>query len=195
MTIEEKLQHFTTYTIEEAHNRCDAMLSEYTAAMEQVFQEHVETKKRQEDLEIKTETERLVRENNKRFSDEQIEIRKKLSHKQAELKDKLFVEIKDMLARFSETPEYHKLLVKELREALSFAKGEEVILYVDPSDAERVVSLEVEVGAPITISSYPFLGGTRAVLPGRNILIDNSFETKLAEEKEKFQLKGVTGRE
>lgn len=195
MTIEEKLQHFTTYTLDEARNRCDSMLGEYTAAMEQVFQAHQETKRRQEDLEIKTETERLVRENNKRFSDEQIKIRKMLGQKQTELKDKLFVEVKDMLARFSETPEYHKLLVKELRAAVAFAKGEEVILYVDPSDAERVVSLEVEVGAPITISSYSFLGGTRAVIPGRNILIDNSFETKLAEEKEKFQLKGVTGRE
>ena len=195
MTIEEKLQHFTTYTLDEARNRCDSMLGEYTAAMEQIFQAHQETKRRQEELEIKTETERLVREKNKRFSDEQIKIRKMLGQKQTELKDKLFVEVKDMLARFSETPEYHKLLVKELREAVAFAKGEEVILYVDPSDAERVVSLEVEVGAPITISSYPFLGGTRAVIPGRNILIDNSFETKLAEEKEKFQLKGVTGRE
>ena len=100
-----------------------------------------------------------------------------------------------MLARFAETPEYHRLLVKQLREAVEFAKGEELILYVDPSDAERVVSLEVEVGAPITVSSYSFLGGSRAVIPGRNILIDNSFVTKLAEEKEKFQLKGVTGHE
>lgn len=193
--MEEKLQHFTTYTMEEARNRCDAMLSEYTAAMEQVFQEHAETKKRQEDLEIKTETERLIRENNKRLSDEQIQIRKTLSQAQSELKDKLFVEVKDMLARFAETPEYHRLLVKQLREAVEFAKGEELILYVDPSDAERVVSLEVEVGAPITVSSYSFLGGSRAVIPGRNILIDNSFVTKLAEEKEKFQLKGVTGHE
>ena len=40
-----------------------------------------------------------------------------------------------------------------------------------------------------------FTGGSRAVIPGRNILIDNSFETKLAEAKEDFQLKGGAGRE
>lgn len=195
MTLEEKLQHFTTYTMEEARKNCDVMLEEYRAALEKVFQEYQERKMRQENLEIKAETERIVHENNKRFSEEQIEIKRTLSQRQKELKDKLFVELKDMLARFSETPAYHKLLVRELKEALAYARGEEIILYVDPSDAERVMSLEVEVGAPITVSSYSFLGGTRAVLPKRNILIDNSFETKVNELKEEFQLKGGSGHE
>ena len=83
-----------------------------------------------------------------------------------------------MLARFAETREYHQMLVKQLREAREFAGGEEIILYIDPSDAQYQYSIEAEVGAPVTVSTYSFLGGTRAVLPGRNILIDNSFETK-----------------
>ncbi len=190
MTTEEKLQHFTTYTMESARRNCDNSIREYTEALEKIFKEHQEAKRRQEDLEIKTETERLIRENNKRFSEAQMMIKGTLSQRQRELKDKLFVEVKDMLARFFETPEYHRQLVKELKEAVAFARGEEVILYVDPSDAERVMSLEVEVGAPVTVSSYSFTGGSRAVIPGRNILIDNSFETKLAEAKEDFQLKG-----
>ena len=195
MTTEEKLQHFTAYTMEEARKNCDNSIREYTQALEQIFKEHQEAKRRQEDLEIKTETERLIRENNKRFSEAQMMIKGTLSQRQRELKDKLFVEVKDMLARFFETPEYHKRLVKELKEAVAFARGEEVILYVDPSDAERVTSLTVEVGAPVTVSSYSFTGGSRAVIPGRNILMDNSFETKLAEAKEDFQLKGGAGRE
>lgn len=195
MTIEEKLQHFTTFSMESARKNCDDMLKGYEDAMEKIFQEHQEDKERQEELELKTETDQLFRENNKRFSEEQIQIRRTLSHRQDELKEKLFVEVKDQLARFAETPAYHQLLVKQLREALAFAGEEEVVLYIDPSDAERRTSLEVEVGAPITISSYSFVGGTRAVIPGRNILIDQSFETKLAEEKEKFQLKGGPGRE
>ena len=158
MTVEEKLQHFTTYTMEEARKRCDAMLSEYTAALEQIFQEHQETKRRQEDLEIKTETDRLVRENNHRVSQTQMEIKRTLNQQQSELKDKLFSEVRDMLARFAETPAYQKLLIKQFKDALAFAKGEEIILYIDPSDAARRSSLEVEVGQMITVSSYPFLG-------------------------------------
>ena len=65
MTTEEKLQHFTTYAMEEARHKSDVMIREYTDAMEKIFQEHQEKKRRQEELEIKTETDRLVRENNK----------------------------------------------------------------------------------------------------------------------------------
>ena len=70
-----------------------------------------------------------------------------------------------------------------------------MFLSIDRSDADRRTSLVVEAGAPITVSSYSFMGGTRAVIPGRNILIDNSFETKLAEAREKFQLRGGTAYE
>ena len=93
MTTEEKLQHFTTYAMEEARNKSDAMIREYTDAMRKIFEEHQEKKRRQEELEIKTETDRLVRENNKQFSEEQIEIKRTLSKKQDELKEKLFVEV------------------------------------------------------------------------------------------------------
>nr|WP_330394648.1 hypothetical protein [Lachnoclostridium sp. An131] len=190
MTTEEKLQHFTMYAMEEARNKSNTMLREYTDALEKIFQEHKEKKKRQADLEIKTETARLVSENNKQASEAQIEIRRMLSKRQAELKDKLFVEVKDMLARFAETREYHQMLVRQFREAMEFAGGEEIILYIDPSDAQIQYSIEAEIGAPVTVSTYSFQGGTRAVLPARNILIDNSFETKIAEAKEHFQLKG-----
>lgn len=195
MTTEEKLQHFTMYAMEDAREKSDSMLREYTEALEKIFREHQEAKRRQEDLEIRTETERLVRENNKQFSEAQIEIRRTLSRQQEELKNKLFVEVKDMLARYAETREYHQMLVKQLREAVKFAGGEEVILYIDPSDAHNKYSIETEVGAPVTVSSYSFLGGTRAVLPGRNILIDNSFETRLADARERFRLKGGTDHE
>ena len=190
MTTEEKLQHFTMYAMEEARNKSNAMIREYTDAPEKIFQEHQEKKRRQADLEIKAETVRLVRENNKRFSEEQIEIKRTMSKRQAEIKEKLFVEVRDMLARFAETREYRQMLVRQLREAIEFAGGEEIILYLDPSDAQSQYSVEAEIGAPVTVSTYSFLGGTRAVLPARNILIDNSFETRLAEAKEHFRLKG-----
>ena len=195
MTIEEKLQHLMQYSMEEARKKYDGVLLEYTNTMEEIFQEYQENKKRQENLEIKSESEHLIRENNKRFSEEQVKLRRTLSSMQEELKEKLFVDMKDRLARFAESSDYQRLLVRQLKEAIAFARGEEVILYIDPSDAERKTSLEVEAGAPITVSSYSFMGGTRAVIPERNILIDNSFETKLAEAREKFKLRGGTAYE
>ena len=46
------------------------------------------------------------------------------------------------------------------------------------------------VSVTLTISAMPFLGGVRAVIPEKNILIDNSFETLLNEERENFIFHG-----
>ncbi len=193
--MEDKLEHFLKYTMEDTRKKCDSAVEAYREALEEAFEEHKATKARLEELELKTESESIIRENNKRFSQEQIRIRQNVSHRQAELKNKLFQEVEAELAAFRGTPAYNELLVKELKEAVAFARGEKVFLYVDPSDEERIPLLESEVGMLVKVSSSPFMGGMRAVIPGRNILIDNSFETKLTEAKESFRLKGGSSHE
>lgn len=190
MTLEEKLEHFASFTMEDTQGKCADEVEKYRAVLEKEFAEHKETKLRMEELELKTETERIIRENNKHFSEEQIKVRRKISRRQSELKNKLFEEVEKELSAFRKTPAYRELLVKYLKEAILFARDEKVILYVDPEDAELVPCLEEEAGASVTINAASFMGGMRAVIPGRNILIDNSFETKLAEKKENFRIKG-----
>ena len=190
MTTEEKLQHFTTYAMEEARNKSDAMIRKYTDAMRKIFEEHQEKKRRQEELEIKTETDRLIRENNKQFSEEQIEIKRTLSKKQDELKEKLFVEVKQLLEDYMTTSAYQQLLIKQIKNIQKEAGSGKLILYIDPADSDKRSSLQVATGAPVTVSEYSFMGGTRAVLQERNILIDNSFASKLEKLKADFSFNG-----
>ena len=190
MTTEEKLQHFTTYAMEEARHKSDVMIREYTDAMQKIFEEHQEKKRRQEELEIKTETDRLIRENNKQFSEEQIEIKRTLSKKQDELKEKLFVEVKQQLEDYMTTSAYQQLLIKQIKNIQKEAGSGKLILYIDPADSDKRSSLQVATGAPVTVSEYSFMGGTRAVLQERNILIDNSFASKLEKLKADFSFNG-----
>ena len=125
MTIEEKLQHFNDYAMEEARTQSAEQVDDYRAAMEKIFQEHKEERCRQEELQIKIETEQIVRDNNKAFSQEQLQIKQMLRHKEEELKEKIFVELKDLLGRFMDTPAYKDLLVRQMKEALQFAAGGE----------------------------------------------------------------------
>ena len=53
---------------------------------------------------------------------------------------------------------------------------------------EKLTAYKLSV--TLTISAMPFLGGVRAVIPEKNILIDNSFETLLNEERENFIFHG-----
>lgn len=187
MTTEEKLQHFLDTCMEDARARSNRMLDEYMAALETTFKEHQADSRHRADMQVRLESEKIERDINKQLAIEQIDIKRTLGHKQEELKEKLFVELKDMLANYLETPGYLRLLDKQVQHAVEFAGDDEVIIYLDPVDEDKVRRLALHHGkALIKISEYSFTGGCRAVIPARHILIDNSFQTKLAEAKENF---------
>ena len=71
-----------------------------------------------------------------------------------------------------------------------YKRQDKLTLYLDPSDEAHKASLEQKLSVTLTISAMPFLGGVRAVIPEKNILIDNSFETLLNEERENFIFHG-----
>lgn len=173
--------------MESARVRSARMLDEYTQALEKSFSEHQEDARRRADMEVQAEKEKIQKETNKKLSIEQINIRRVFSRRQRELKEKLFVELRDMLANFIETPQYFEMLERQIAQAMEVAGSEPVIIYMDPSDEDKVRRLSFQHKADIRISEYSFLGGTRAVIPSKNILMDNSFETRMAEEKENFQ--------
>lgn len=190
MTNEEKLQSFQTLTMEAARKKGNDELDAYRESLRQAFEEHKAMKEQQEQVALKTIRESLHKEKNKEISLEQIRLRHEYSEKHEELKAKLFSEVNDLLANFMNTPEYEKLLVSQIKKDLQFAKGEPVTIYIDPADSARLMNLEMETGTSLIVSGYSFGGGTRAVLPERNVLIDDSFATKLKEIMENFSFTG-----
>jgi len=173
--------------MEDAHDRSSRMLDEYMSALEKTFEEHQEDARRRAKMQIRLESEKMERELNKQLAMEHISIKRDLGHKQEELKEKLFTEVKDMLANFMETPEYYQLLENQIQQAVTFAGDDHIVIYLDPADESKARDLSFAHNkAQILISEYSFSGGTRAVIPSRHILIDNSFQSRLAEAKENF---------
>ena len=187
MTIEEKLKHFQDICMEDARERSNKMLDEYMTALEKSFEEHKADAKKNADLEVKLETEKLEREINKKLSIEQLDLRREAGRRQDELKDKLFVELRDKLANFMETEGYEKFLEDQVKSVKELAGDEAFVIYMDPSDADKARRVSLYMGIAIRISEYSFLGGIRAVIPGRHILVDNSFQTRLEEARHNFK--------
>ena len=173
--------------MEDARERSARMLDDYMKALEGAYEEHTADARRRADMQVEAETEKLEREINKRLSIGQLDLKREFSRRQEELKDKLFVELKDKLANFMETQEYQRLLDHQVKAVKEFAGDEELIVYMDPSDVDKVQRIALHHNASIKISEYSFNGGTRAVIPGKHILIDNSFETKLNEARHAFK--------
>lgn len=186
MTTEEKLKHFLDVTVENANAKSVETIEEYKKGLETVFESHKEDALRKQKLQIKLSEESLRKEKNTEVSKQQLEIKKELGKKQEELKSLLFQEVENKLDEYMSTKEYDKYLTVHIKEAKAFARDEEIQIYIDPADAEKQVALEAATGIQISISEYGFRGGMRAVIRSKNILIDQSFETKLNEAKSEF---------
>ncbi len=187
MTTDEKLQHFMDICMEDARDKSARLYDEYAAALEQAFEEHKEDATRRLSMQLQGESEKIGREINKKLALAQINIKRELSKHQEELKDKLFVEVQNMLADFMRTPEYITLLERQITEAQKIAGDKELVIYMDPADEPLLHSLSVQNRNALRLSAYSFSGGMRAVIPHAHILIDNSFETKLDEARRTFQ--------
>lgn len=190
MTTEEKMQYFLDETMMNARKQAYAMVDEYHAAADKMLEEYKEDKKQEAELQIDAEKENMKRIINKEVSAEQILIRKELSDKQEELEQKLFDEVEQLLNEYIKTKAYKELLISQIKAAKEFAGDEEMIIYFDPKDAGEKDAMEQATGCRLTVSEYSFIGGTRAITNSGKILIDNSFETMLREERDKFVFQG-----
>ena len=63
-------------------------------------------------------------------------------------------------------------------------------IYINPSDADKKTYLEEHTGMTLTISKVDFIGGVRAVVPEKNVLVDYAFKGALENEYQKFQFRG-----
>ncbi len=193
MTLEEKLSHLQASSMEAARAEGNAIIDNYREALEKVFKDHKEETLWQSETRIKAEQSNARQMLNQASARTQLELKKKTGKVQVELKDKIFEEVHTLVQDFMQTKEYEDYLVKSIRKATEFAPGEEMTIYINPSDEKRLSDLESITGTRLTVSTEDFIGGTRAVIRERNILIDNSFKTLLRNEYDKFIFSGGDG--
>ena len=175
MTIDEKLSHFYDVTIEDAQAKAAGILEEHRKALAQMTEKHKADSQENAQVQIKAETANARREINKALSAEQLTIKRDWTKKQNELKEKLFAEVKTQLENFRNTPDYPAYLESKIKEALDFAEQDKINIYLSPEDSALLPDLVERTKAFITVSAEDFLGGIKATIPHKNILIDHSF--------------------
>lgn len=190
MTTEEKLQHFYEVSMDTAKEEATKVLSEYKAALETEMERHKQEKHAASENQFKIATDNAAREINKALSAEHLHIKRKLSKKQQQLKESVFAEVEALLKDFSKKPEYTDWLENKIKQSLEIAENDSVQIYLTARDAEKAHELAKRTGITPLISETDFLGGIRAVIPEKNILIDNTFLTAFENEKERFNFDG-----
>ncbi|SHO54250.1 V-type ATP synthase subunit E [Anaerocolumna xylanovorans] len=186
MNLDEKLEQFYNSAMESATNQNIEIIEEYQKSLQQIYSEHKEEELRKSEATYRAESEKLLREKNKEVASELITLKRKLSDRSQELKTNLYEDVSAKLQGYIKTSDYKDLLVKQIKSAKEFAGQDKIIIYINPTDADLKASLEALTGAELTISNRDFIGGTRAVIQEKSILIDNSFLTRMEESKNKF---------
>ncbi len=190
MTIDEKLSHFYDVTIEDAQAKAAGILEEHRKALAQMTEKHKADSQENAQVQIKAETANARREINKALSAEQLTIKRDWTKKQNELKEKLFAEIKTQMENFRNTPDYPAYLESKIKEALDFAEQDKINIYISPEDSTLLPDLVERTKAFITVSAEDFLGGIKATIPHKNILIDHSFAGNFQAVYKEFKFDG-----
>lgn len=188
MTTEEKLNNFTESAIAEATEQSESMLDDYQAGIDKIIAEHKKEIEERAEINYNYTLDELIRAKNKSLSDANLIARKKINDRTLEIKTSVFNEVNKKLIEYKKTPGYIDLLIKQINNAITFANNEPITIYIDPSDQNLLSELETSTNATLTISDRDFFGGIRAVIESKNILIDNSFVTKLNEQMDSFKL-------
>ena len=190
MTIDEKLSHFYDVTIEDAQAKAAGILEEHRKALAQMTEKHKADSQENAQVQIKAETANARREINKALSAEQLTIKRDWTKKQNELKEKLFAEVKTQMENFRNTPDYPAYLESKIKEALDFAEQDKINIYLSPEDSALLPDLVERTKAFITVSAEDFLGGVKATIPHKNILIDHSFAVNFQAVYKEFKFDG-----
>ena len=195
MTTEDKLQEFSKLCILDAKSKSETLIERHNKMLEESFSKYVEDGKLLNGNQLKSAKDSLEKKYNKLLSDEQLKARQLISKSKSELYDKIFVELSDKISNYLSSHEYLELLDRQIDASLKFAGADDIIIYIDSTDEGRLHELCIRHNTDcIKISEHSFMGGTIAHIPGKNILIDNSFARKLelARSSFTFKLGGVS---
>ena len=137
MTLEEKINHLRTTSMEEARAESNAIIDSYRDALEKVFEDHKIEAKRQMQTRIKAETVNARQQKNQAMARAQLDLKRRQGRIQQELKDKIFEEAYALVNDYMKTAEYDDFLLRCIHNAIVFANGEEMTIYLNPSDEEK----------------------------------------------------------
>ncbi|MGK0723147.1 V-type ATP synthase subunit E [Aerococcus urinaeequi] len=193
MDLEDKFAYFETQVNQQAQDIIDEQVNQYRATLQKDYDEFVKNTNQEFDAKFVNAKKDMRKELNKNISQSQIHLQRDLYLQEEKLKKTLFAEFNDAIQNYMQTDEYRNQLVVMINNLKDYAEKnrEELVVYINHSDQGMIKTLFEETNANIQISDREFLGGVRGVLKDRQVLIDYSFSTLLANVEDSFTIKEV----
>ncbi len=190
MTAKEKTEHIKEAAMKEAREQANSLIQEHTDALQNLLDQHKEEAKEQKGTRIEAETTSAEHTLSTAKSKGQLKQRQAWGKLLADLNDQLFEEVQELLTDYMQTDDYKEKLVQYIVKAGDYAAGAPMVIYINPTDADKKADLEERTGLELTVSKEDFVGGIRAVIREKNILIDHAYKGAIEHERQEFLSKG-----
>lgn len=190
MTLEEKLSYMQASVMEDARAGTNRIVDTYRDGLEKLFNEHKSEALLSSQTQIKSETVKARQQLNQDLAKAHLDLKREESRLTQTLKNNIFKEVKALVTEYMKTPAYETYLIDCILGALKIAGDSEKTIFLNPSDAHLKATLEEKTRTVLMINDVDFVGGIRTMIPERNILVDDSFETKLWHEYNEFLFMG-----
>jgi len=183
MNVEVKLATFSKIIEEEAELRRKAALDEIDIKLNTSIEQFKEQAVAEAKAKTAVENEAALQLVNREISLYSADKKKLLFAKRIELEAKLFSDIEKKILSYTNTDEYGRNLVKNIENEMQLHNCE---IIVTKRDYERFFSNN-ESGSVISAGNDFFIGGYKAVLKNKGMVIDNTYRTRLEDQKENFK--------
>lgn len=193
MEISEKLDIFFRSAIGAANEESEAILGEQTRIYEESLAEYEKMRQAQFETEERLMQKRIGKETNRAVSEAVLQQKKEYHDRIEQCRNELFALVEEKLRAYRGTDEYRALLVKKINAAKELAKGQECTICLDAGDAPLLQELKrqtlaLKEGCSLIVGEESFGGGIRAVIPSKNLLLDETLDRKLEEQRETYSL-------
>ncbi len=117
----------------------------------------------------------------------ELALRNGLFRERQALADKVFDEAKEKLLAFTQSEEYSEFLRRSLEEIKAHCGTAQCVISIAPCDEEKRSLIESVIpDAQITADNHILIGGIKANCPTLGILMDDTLDARLEEQREWF---------
>lgn len=182
MKTEEKLNEFKRLAVSEAENIRVKNLKHINIKIKEEASKGIKEAEALSKLKIDEEFHKSSQARNKELLEAKNLCKRKLIDLRKEYENNIFEHVERKLHEFTKTEQYVPYLISSIKKVL---KGGMDIYFVK-QDMMHTKIIKEELNINILESDEDFIGGFKAIMPNKNMVIDNSFKSRLLEERERF---------
>lgn len=122
-----------------------------------------------------------------RLAVEELQLRNEQFEARQEICDKVFDEATDKLSAFTQTDDYTAFLQRSVSEIGDYCGDSQVVVSISPADEDKRMIIEKALSnAQIETDNTIRIGGLKAYCPARGVLLDDTLDSRLEQQREWF---------